>query len=101
MKEINEQLKLQPDTELVAEQEKHYKYIGSIGIKPGHQLFSVHMDTVEVKLVEIKRVKDVGLKGNIINRTQTLLDPKLFYCSALNKKNALKKFRKTFNRKLK
>jgi hypothetical protein len=96
MKEFDNPLQTKPVQVIEAEQEKHYHYAGSIKVKPGHQLFSVNIFTHEVRICVIKRANDIDIKGNIVNRTKTQLDHKLFYCSALNEANALKKFKKIY-----
>jgi hypothetical protein len=90
-------LKLSADTELIAEQEKEYKKIGGMRLKPGHTLFSVNMQTLEVLPVKIVKQIAVGLDGEPVKIQKTNFDPKLYYVSALNKENAMRHYRKALN----
>lgn len=90
-------LKARPDVQLIAEQNKEYKKIGAMRLKPGHTLFSVNMQTMEVLPVKVIRHVAIGMDGQAVKIQKTNYDPKLYYVSALNKKNALRHYRKALN----
>jgi len=90
-------LKVSPDVQLIAEQQKEYKRVGRLPVKPGHTLFSVNTQTMEVLPVTILKQIAVNTEGKPVKIQKTNYDPKLYYTSALNKKNALKHYRKAIN----
>lgn len=92
-------IKLTPDVELIAEQQKEYKMIGRIPVRPGHTLFSVDPRTMEVKAVKITKQVAFNIKTQSAQKSQRVdYDPNLYYCSALNKKNAVKHYKRAIHK---
>lgn len=82
-------------------QQKEHKLIGSIRHHPGLTLFSVNIKTEEVKPAEFVKeslitwnqaVMQSKGKGNITRKI--VVEKDCIYIEALNKGNALKKYRK-------
>jgi S-adenosylmethionine synthetase len=98
MKEFGE---VQHKTEIVVSAEQSYKkeFIGTLKIKPGHKLFRMDLRTLKIEEVNIdqlakKAVLSADLSHVDVN-TEIILENKLYrYDSALNQKNAAKKFSK-------
>jgi hypothetical protein len=86
-------LKVTAESEIVAKQQQEYKMIGRMPVKPGHLLFSVNTQTLEVLPVKTLKQISIGVDGKPIKLQRTNYDPKLYYTSALNKKNALKHYK--------
>jgi hypothetical protein len=89
-----------PETEIVAKQQQEYKMIGRLPVKPGHLLFSVNTETLEI--LQVKTIKEIAVDttGKPVKIQKTNYDPKLFYASALNKKSALKQYNKVIQKYL-
>jgi hypothetical protein len=91
-------LKIIPDNKdeirIVKEQEKEYKFIGSLILKPGHSIFKYNELTWEITLPEINRQIAVKLDGKPIKKQKILFEPNCIYIAALNKRNAERKIKK-------
>lgn len=96
MKELENPLQqLQPEQEVnvQVEQQKHYKLIGSVKIKPGHHLYAVNWHTREV--IQVNPVTETArmlTTGKVEARRKVMIMPDHFYTSALNAENALKHY---------
>ena len=73
------------------EQEKHYKLVGSIVIKPGLKLYSLNLQNSELKEVDIVKNKMINFQKQKVQNGKSMHDPKCSYFQALNQKNAEKK----------
>lgn len=99
MKELQLKDKLDKQ-EIVAPQEKQFEqvYIGSIKPHQGHTLFEINIKTGEIAKAtfESTDVKwEDAVNGIISKKRKVIVKPDHTYISALNEKNAIKKFNKT------
>lgn len=77
----------------INQQKKEYAFLGTIKIRKGHHLFKVK-DGIAIKIEENDfRLSEVDLNGK--NKKELIIDKGYTYICALNKKNALKKFKKS------
>lgn len=79
-----------------AEINKTRKHVGKLKPHGGHKVWEVNETTLEVKEATFKR-RDLIInfsKGRHSDRSEIDIKEGFFYTSALNKKNALKNFRK-------
>ena len=91
---------LTPHTEVGEVQEVHaprvrereYKKIGVTGLRAGLKLWSFDVEG-NVEEVIIERSAYVDTRGKPVFHAKATIDPKKVYCEALNKKNALRKFK--------
>lgn len=87
------------------QQEQEYKYIGSIRHNRGHILYAINKKTLEVheaeyiskKTLTWKEALKIYLGGHVKREVQVERD--CFYIEAMNKENALKKYKKLFYKK--
>ena len=95
MKELeNPNFLLQPKILKVAEQQKEYKKIGSMKIKPGQKLWQYNTKTDEITEVKMNAVEIIDIKKQKGTRSKVIIDINCYYTTALNKTNAEKKFLK-------
>lgn len=59
--------------EVLSEQERHSKYIGSMKVVPGHTMFSFNRDTKEIKKADYVDEVSVGLNGKPVTKRSLLL----------------------------
>ena len=78
-------------------QKQEFKYVGSIRRIKGLFLWSYNPNSKELKKVHIDRSVNIGLDRKAKIKSTATYDPKLFYCQALNEKNAWKKVKKQFS----
>lgn len=91
MKELE---KLNPvEKEIVSQIPKQYKLLGSIRSKPGHNIYE--LDIREIVITKIIPESNIDIKGFKHKKVNT--KENCYYCTALNKKNAVKRFRKMFS----
>lgn len=99
MRELEEKVKV--DQEIVADQqqEKKLQFIGSTVVSPGHKLWE--LDVVSGNIVEASfDTSEVHVnfeENRTVGRKKLIMKPGCLYASALNKKNAFKKFLKMVN----
>ena len=95
MKEV-ESFKLQPDTELVSpvQQKKKFQHLGNTPIHKGHKIWEINVETLEVKLAEIKDHQVLTPQKTFINRKALITKPGCIYAPAINKYVALEKAKK-------
>lgn len=70
-----------------------YGHVGSLTLKPGMYLWKFNLETRECTKVEM----DVTVSfhnGKNVRRGKVTIQDKTLYCTAINKKNALRKFKK-------
>jgi desulfoferrodoxin (superoxide reductase-like protein) len=98
-KELELTVKDKIEVSIEQEQKFQQKHIGSIHPHRGHTLFEVNLATGEIEPAEFQQQDYVV--GSDINsgggRKKVIMKPDCVYISALNKRNALKKF---MNRKV-
>jgi len=73
--------------------QQEWKLIGAKYVRPGHTLFEIDIETLEVKKVTAKSQVAISITGEIIKRHDAIFNPKVFYMPALNAKNALKAYK--------
>jgi len=76
-----------------AEAKKQVKKLGVIKPYKGHSLFEIEIQTMNINLAEFETI-EVNWAKNSSNKSQLKVKEGCVYISALNKKNALKKFKK-------
>jgi hypothetical protein len=79
--------------ELTAEQKKHIELLGSLQLRKGQKLWKVHHQTKEVSEATFHHQGAVSLFEKQYHR-KVLVEEGYWYTSAINKKNALRKFEK-------
>ena len=84
----------QHQIEAVDKEKMEYKLIGSMVYRRGHTLFSYNRVTEEIKVVKPASKAALNLDGSTTISHEVQFEPKLMYIQALNKKNALRKFKK-------
>lgn len=93
MKEIQPQLK--DEIVKVPEQKTELKFLGSNKPYRGHTLFKINISTSEIEVADFE-VKAIPLKNAKLKnppvRKKVIVEEGFYYISALNKKNALKKW---------
>jgi hypothetical protein len=90
---------LHQDIEVVSQMDKFKRYhqIGGETLKPGHRLFSLSLETGDIKAERYDVELIISLKKNPIKRGKLVVDDKHLYKGALNEKNAAKHFEKMLN----
>jgi len=78
--------------EIVTPVKQEYKLIESIKNIHNLPLWSWNSETGEIKKVKMVKQMTVDTNGNPDTRSRVNYDPKLYYCIAINIKNARKKF---------
>jgi len=86
------------DRPQIVRQVKHeYKLFGRMKYKKGLKLFSLNIETGDIKEVEIIRQVMIDTEGKERYKMRVNYDPKCLYRQALNMKNAERKFRHFLN----
>jgi hypothetical protein len=83
--------------------EKKRELIGSIRPNQGHQCFELNTETGEIKLATYKQI-NINFEAAMLSdraSTRKVIDvkEKCLYATALNKKNAIKRFKKMISSK--
>lgn len=92
MKELEGIIQEEKDKlEVVAQQQKEYRYVGSMKLHRGHMIFMVNKKTWEIEVYKPEYIAYVDLKGNPHKRLKVSAVDGYFYITALNMKNARKK----------
>jgi len=99
--DVSKLIKEKTKVEITQQKQQEYKlvYQGTIVPHRNHTLFEINPDTLEIKEAEYKR-KDYIFnpnwkKGDKVNtHGDVIMQPGMAYVSAMNKENALKKFKK-------
>lgn len=80
------------------EQSKGMKYMGTLTVHPGHTCFELNLDT---RMIDKATFQEVAIDFNAADKNNTrglkkklVMKDNCIYCTALNVKNADKKFRK-------
>lgn len=96
------------DKPLAAEQRqvKQQKYIGQLKPHPGHKVFQFSLATGEITVAKVEVVSasmrsSSDKPGTGIIHRKVIQQPNCLYASALNAKNAIKKFAKMYDRLVK
>lgn len=82
------------EMEMLQEQEKQLKLIGSMKVVPGHIMFCYNRVTKEIKIVKFNEEVQMTIDGNIKRNKKLKVEKDCFYEQALNKKNLIKKLKK-------
>jgi Zn-dependent metalloprotease len=77
--------------EISAEQQKRYRYIGSVKYKKGMNLFQYNTKTQRIDIVNVKVEVMVGLDKKVVKKRTVNIDPDCIFVQALNIKNAHRK----------
>ncbi len=91
MKEIEQNINNKSDIEVSVKQKKQVEHqlIGNIIPYEGHIIWKINKETLEIEKAKfINKAYIVGSE----NKKEIIQQDGFFYCSALNKKNALKKY---------
>lgn len=94
---INKEHKI--EIQIEEQQKKHIKLIGQQRKIPGLTIFELNTETGEVKEIQFAK-QDVSItslssaESESITRSRVNANEKCMYIQALNKKNAVKKFKK-------
>lgn len=85
---------IKPDTVKVAEvpNPSKFKQLGSVPVHPGHSCFELNLTTGEVTLAKYTQ-QDVNFDSKQV-RKRIDTNPHCLYVTALNKRNAIKKFQR-------
>jgi len=89
--------KLKIEHKQVLQQKQEYKFIGSVARKKGQFLFALDLEENRVYKIEttVKKAFDVTKKQEI-GHYQAQINPNHPFIYALNKENAVKKFKKLY-----
>ena len=89
-------LKIQPEhvIEQQVEQQREYKRIGQVVLKRGLSIFYCDMETGEVEKLAIVKKVSIGIDKKAVHQNKAQYNENYIYVQALNKKNAIKKFKK-------
>lgn len=80
--------------EVLSEQERSSKYIGSMKVVPGHTMFSFNRDTKEIKKADYVDKVAIGFNGKAITTKELTIKANCYYEQALNRKNFIRKLKK-------
>ena len=89
MKELNNFSKTELSVKQQKQEERKKKLIGQIIPHNGHSIFKINEETLEIS--EPKYIQKAWI-FNGKNKPEVLVEEGFFYVSALNEKNALKKY---------
>lgn len=93
MKELEEQVKIEASVEKQVKKEE--KFLGSMKLSPGHKCWELDLNTLHIKEAEYKKIAinfAAAQKGEISRMRKLLTKESCIYVTALNMKNARKKF---------
>jgi hypothetical protein len=71
---------------------KEKKYLGTLHPHTGHKIWQIDLSTKEIAEAEFEKEDHILTARGVNSRKRILVKPHHLYCSALNRKNALKKF---------
>jgi hypothetical protein len=80
---------------------KEVKLISRITPKPGHTCFELNLKTGDVSIAEYDTLivdQSKIVKGQVVTRRKLIAKANCIYISALNQKNAEKKFQQAFDK---
>lgn len=91
-----------PETELRTnkEQEKEHRLIGQVLRRTDHQLYEFDPKTGKVSAKQIERASNFHFDGHAVHNARTEADSNCLYVSALNRRNAIRKFEKLTGKKI-
>jgi len=97
--DIESQLAERIQTRIQAPKQQEYHLMGQMRCRKGQTLFSLNLDTLEVKPVEIEAVVgELTTDGGTIAHRRATYDPRCLYWPAWNIKHAAKHFIKFLNK---
>lgn len=94
MEEKKEKQKI--EVNINQKQQIEAQLVGQIKPKNGHKVFAINKKTKEISLAKFDSLAIIRDIRQTVNKRITV-EEGFFYISALNEKNALKKFNKIFN----
>lgn len=99
MKTIVPELSRQQTQELVAQQRKEYRLLGSKKRIPGLILFEYDVTTGELIRASLKKEVELMIDGRVMKNTRVDTRDMCLYIQALNEENALRKVKQLLRRK--
>jgi len=99
MKDIDPILKINPDTQIIAEQQKEYTFLGLLKVKPGQKVWKVNPDTMEMEILKTDYQINVTMEGKPTFKKRSVVDPAFRYVVAATKRAAIKKFNQKWGTK--
>lgn len=93
-------LKIQPDhvIEKQVEKQQEYRLVAQMKVKKGLKVFYCDMDTGEVNELEVKKKVAIGYDKKVKKSNEAQDQKNCIYIQALNKKNAVRKFKKLIDK---
>lgn len=96
MKDLDQNLVKDPtEVQAVKPIKKEHKFMGSMKPQPGHTLFEINLITGVIVKAIFER-KDISFEEaktkNYVAKSKVVMKENCVYISALNEKNAMKKF---------
>lgn len=92
MRDFDGILKYGDDIEIRQPTRQEYKFIGRIRIHPGQKLYEFNTETREINEVKLTGEVQVDRFGKPVKRLKAHNNPKCIYVTAINMKNAKRKF---------
>lgn len=86
--------KTRDEIRIVKEQEKQYKFVGSLILKSKHSIFEYNEQTGKIIISEIKCDVALGIDKKVHKKASVVFKKDCIYVAALNSKNAIRKLEK-------
>jgi len=91
MKDLEQPLKIVPDTQLVAEFQKEYTLKAKMVVQRGLILYGMDLEQMKATKVNITKNVMVGVDGKPIKENRAQFEPNVIYVWATNEYNAMRK----------
>ena len=82
------------DKELQAEQRKDFRYLGRKKLKKGFKIFSLNLETGEIKEAKIINKVSINFRGEKVEKKELFEEKMHIYTDAFNLKSAINQFEK-------
>ena len=99
MKQIVPEISRIAAQELVAEQRKEFRLVGSQRRMPGLILFEYDMTTGELRRADVNRQMELQMNGKVSTKSRVNSRELCLYIQALNAQNAMRKVQQLLRRK--
>lgn len=99
MKQIVPEISRTEAQELVAEQRKEFRLVGSQRRMPGLILFEYDMTTGELRRADVNRQMELQMNGEVSTKSRVNSRELCLYIHALNAQNAMRKVQQLLRRK--